>query len=1231
MFDLWFDDFGGAWATWMATATIEALIVLLIVGTIWFFIRGRVAPQVGVWLFLLVPLKLLIPIPVPAPALIANWTPAAVVAKFTSTQIPESEIAPPISEPIIVAQPQLLETLVTNNEAVFPEVANSQPDVAPMPSTKINETNDAATFAAASNPTATSNFSLNLLTILMLAWATIVGFLGLCFLLREIRFRRRLRSATRLADQDLKFDFQTLCESADVRRPVRLLCSEAVTAPAVHGVLRPSIILPKSALEQLSPAQLRWAVLHELAHIRRHDLAFILLQRVVSWLFFFHPAVWIANRTVHQLREFACDDWAILQAESTQHDSRSTDAGEAFLQILRSASKRSCGEVALSVLGIGPRKSCQQRLQRMLDTDRHIKPALGWVSICGLLLTAVVLLPQLSAASQQTPIVEPAVAKANPQADKKADAKAKPTATTSSEDAWRFDLQVVDTEGELVPQARLRISQYHLPEVERVLAGKQGKKTKTRIEFKCDAQGKLSIQLSSKPKVFRFVIRTDGYGPYTAWWSHPNLANQIPQRFTAELERAWTMAGRVVDEAGDPIANTKVSLRFEAKKRPGDQRQGRTGDELTTDEDGRWTFRRAPVSVDLIKAEINSESHQSKVVSLARKDFEAGPDNAIQPGGTIVLSKGLTLSGKVSNDRGEPLSGAEVRIRFLNSVRRATTGIDGRYQVGGCEPGSIEALISAPGMAIEKKKVSIVPDGDDVDFVLKPSKGIRIRVVDEAGKPLARSQICFQKWRGDSAYFFFDEVNQYADENGVWEWKEAPLDEFTAGICRPKGMNLADQKLIAREEEYVFTPPPQLFVSGTVADSITGEEIKSFRVVLGIRPHGRDRIWIENEAYASSDGTYRIQHESQTYEAHLVRIEANGYRPVVSRDIASDEGEVTLDFKLEPAEMTSTQILDAEGEPVSDAVVVIGSRDSRISIRNGRLLSNKTKNATQLRTNNEGRVEFLPRLDPFQLVILHDRGFAKVVAEKMNIPQEIKLTEWAVVEGKYLLAQQSGEVISVDLNTNGLASHEKGEPSIFFSYDHITNIGGDFRFDRVVPKDLYVERRTEWVTDEGATRATSRFFKKTVAVAGETQKLQAGKLGLPVVGRLPVHKDVDGSKVWPETTLRLMPQNSEDSSGVPNPDVFFAVSLFSDGSFRIDDVPAGDWVLTGGGYLRSGVDGNSWEMEGNWDIAPTKFTIADDDQGEKNIGDIPISKRHMLGDWNLNWPGIIKTERVRQK
>ena len=59
-------------------------------------------------------------------------------------------------------------------------------------------------------------------------------------------------------------------------------------------------------------------------------------------------------------------------------------------------------------------------------------------------------------------------------------------------------------------------------------------------------------------------------------------------------------------------------------------------------------------------------------------------------------------------------------------------------------------------------------------------------------------------------------------------WNEAPLDEFQADICRPDGMQLTGQPLIAREEEYVFRVPAALVVSGKVVDAVTKSRSKHF-------------------------------------------------------------------------------------------------------------------------------------------------------------------------------------------------------------------------------------------------------------------------------------------------------------------------------------------------------------------------------------------------------------------
>lgn len=96
-----------------------------------------------------------------------------------------------------------------------------------------------------------------------------------------------------------------------VSRPVRLLVSGRVQAPAAMGWLRPIVLVPLGALAGLPAAQMEALLLHELAHIRRHDYLVHILQSAVEAVFFYHPAVWWISGHMRAERELCCDDIAV--------------------------------------------------------------------------------------------------------------------------------------------------------------------------------------------------------------------------------------------------------------------------------------------------------------------------------------------------------------------------------------------------------------------------------------------------------------------------------------------------------------------------------------------------------------------------------------------------------------------------------------------------------------------------------------------------------------------------------------------------------------------------------------------------------------------------------------------------------------------------------------------------------------------------------------------------------
>ncbi len=75
----------------------------------------------------------------------------------------------------------------------------------------------------------------------------------------------------------------------------------------MFGLFRPTVLLPAAALTALTPRERAMTLCHELAHVRRLDLAFAWAPAVMERLLFFHPGARLAAREYAFAREAACD------------------------------------------------------------------------------------------------------------------------------------------------------------------------------------------------------------------------------------------------------------------------------------------------------------------------------------------------------------------------------------------------------------------------------------------------------------------------------------------------------------------------------------------------------------------------------------------------------------------------------------------------------------------------------------------------------------------------------------------------------------------------------------------------------------------------------------------------------------------------------------------------------------------------------------------------------------
>jgi GWxTD domain-containing protein len=157
-------------------------------------------------------------------------------------------------------------------------------------------------------------------------------------------------------------------------RPVALLESCLTDTPVLIGYLRPVVLLPLGCLTGLSAGQVECILLHELAHIRRHDYLVNLLESVVEGLLFYHPAVWWVSRVVRAERENCCDDRVV----EIMGDARAYAATLAVLE-----ERRSLGpQAALAATG----GSLIERIRRLTTEPRRAHASAAPAVSAGIML-----------------------------------------------------------------------------------------------------------------------------------------------------------------------------------------------------------------------------------------------------------------------------------------------------------------------------------------------------------------------------------------------------------------------------------------------------------------------------------------------------------------------------------------------------------------------------------------------------------------------------------------------------------------------------------------------------------------------------------------------------------------------------------------------------------------------------------------------------------------------------
>jgi TonB family protein len=168
---------------------------------------------------------------------------------------------------------------------------------------------------------------------------------------------------------------------------VEVLETPAGSMPMTFGILRPVVFLPSDAA-RWSDELSRAVLLHEVAHVRRGDVATQMLARLALTLHWWNPLAWTAWRHFLRERERAADDM-VLSAGA-----RASDYAAYLLQMARS--RQSAPALAWAAVCMARRSQLESRLAAILDA-RASRAAAGPRAALAAAVAAVALVAPLAA------------------------------------------------------------------------------------------------------------------------------------------------------------------------------------------------------------------------------------------------------------------------------------------------------------------------------------------------------------------------------------------------------------------------------------------------------------------------------------------------------------------------------------------------------------------------------------------------------------------------------------------------------------------------------------------------------------------------------------------------------------------------------------------------------------------------------------------------------------------
>jgi len=774
----------------------------------------------------------------------------------------------------------------------------------------------------------------------------------------------RLRRGATAADAATRELCAALASQMQVKAP-SVLRSPYVPSPCLAGLLRPTVLLPEEQIQ----LPLRDVLIHELAHLHRHDCDWKLLHRLATSLFFFQPLLWKLARSIDGASEEVCDDYVMQFGGDRQRYAHGlVDVAE-----LSAIPAAAIGAAGVGIISL--RSMLAHRVARIMDTSRTLSTRVGSLLVAlvllgGLIGTSIVGLVGLKSQASFAETLPDAIAVEMPVDDNAADQSdfntelvvatvdpnnasapatvpvAAPVAPSAAASDQEIDGRVMGADGKAVAGAQIYWFRTRVHDLEPMTP---------RLIATTDDAGKFRFtppaavdknETASWSFTDRIVIKAPGHGVFITNPSalrakaFPSIANSLPGVTAGAVTlpaAGQPIRGRLVDIDGRPIAGALVRTRYLNDRRDADNRGPAPPGE---DKAGLWS-RRANMLLNVIEpAPLRDVLPQAITDADGRFSLaDLGANRIVQllvegPGieTTEIVAQNETAEElQLPPDRhsqAQPLTvyGREL-VRAIGPSRPVTG------QVVDIDTGLPLADAVVRANQIHGQRVSSSREREE--YATRTDADGRYRLT---GLPIGKENTLVAFTMGDTAYVPVGFNVDTAEGD-----KETPRDfKLKQGVwAEGRVFDAESQKPFLGEISYYFFVTPELkesipgvnraYVDGLYWTNGNGDfrlPILPVRGVLAFRYEGASMNAESIESYPRGYGAETIagRDEMGHFRTTPFYLLAENYERVLEVHPTADQTTVRADMPLFASPQISVRVVDAAGKPAT-GFSVYGARD----------------------------------------------------------------------------------------------------------------------------------------------------------------------------------------------------------------------------------------------------------------------------------------------------------------